>query len=65
VSPRSPVYVCNSSDAVAFNAACGDSNSDSNSDSDDTAPCFGEWRMDKRSVRTGSSGVCVIGSGHQ
>jgi hypothetical protein len=52
VLPASPVYVCNSSDAVVFDAGCNETGSI------DTAPCFVEWRMDTVSV-TGGSG-CVV-----
>jgi hypothetical protein len=55
VLPRSLVYVCNSSDAVAFDAGC------SEADSKDAAPCFVEWRMDLVSVSGG--GGCIVGSG--
>jgi hypothetical protein len=54
VLPRSPVYVCNSSDALAFEAAC------SEAGSSDTAPCFVEWRVDAVSVSGGSGGGCVV-----
>jgi hypothetical protein len=40
VLPLSEVYVCNSSDAVSFAAAC------SEAERNDTAPCFVEWRLD-------------------
>jgi hypothetical protein len=52
VLPRSLVYVCNSSDALAFEAAC------SEAGSSDTAPCFVEWRVDTMSL-SGSGGGCV------
>jgi hypothetical protein len=55
VLPSSPVYVCNSSDAVAFDAGC------SETDSSDTAPCFVQWRMDTVLV-SGSGGLgCAVG----
>ncbi len=54
VLPRSPVYVCNSSDALAFEAAC------SEAGSSDTAPCFVEWRVDAVSVSGSSGGGCVV-----
>jgi hypothetical protein len=54
VLPSSPVYVCNSSDAVAFDAAC------SEVDGNDTAPCFVEWRLDAVSVS--GSGGCAVDS---
>jgi hypothetical protein len=59
VLPQSPVYVCNSSDALAFDAVC------SETDSSDTAPCFVEWRMDTLSVSAVSSsgGDCVVNDG--
>ncbi len=55
VMPLSPVFVCNSSNAVAFTAACNEATSNQ------TAPCFVEWRMDTVSVSGGGSGSgCVI-----
>jgi hypothetical protein len=54
VLPRSPVHVCNSSAAVAFDAAC---NEAENNDVQ-TAPCYVEWRIDTVSV---SGGGCDVG----
>jgi hypothetical protein len=56
VLPLSPVYVCNSSDAVAFEAACNEA------DHNDTAPCHVEWRLDAVSVSSGG-GACGVGDG--
>jgi hypothetical protein len=58
VLPRSGVFVCNSSDAVAFDASC------SEADSNDTAPCFVQWRLETVLVSGGggSSPGCVVES---
>jgi hypothetical protein len=50
------VYVCNSSDAVAFDVGCNDATST------DAAPCFVQWRIDTMSV-SDVGGGCVVQSG--
>jgi hypothetical protein len=56
VLPRSPMYVCNASESVVFDAVC------TEADSSDAAPCFVEWRMDAVSL-SGGSGGCSVGGG--